>query len=141
MSTTPLPLLRILPYLGAIPFVLGLMLQLMGYDMLIYFLATQRVVLSYALAIVCFMAGAVWGQSVAGLPLKYPMLIASNVITLVAWAAYLYLTPRTMGLLYAALFAILYLIDTRFPLPPHYLKTRRNVTLIVCACLVAISFA
>lgn len=134
-------LLRILPYAGTLPFVLGTFAKMSGTLPMIYFMDTRRIVLSYGVLIISFMAGAQWGQYVAGLRGKVNLLIASNVIALVAWVGGLLLLPTHICYLLIVLFGLLYLIDCGVELPPGYLQTRRNVTAIVCASLLVLSFA
>ena len=134
-------LLNILPYLGTLPFVLGTFAKMSGSFPMIYFIDTRRIVLSYGVLIISFMAGVHWGQYLSGTRGKLNLLITSNVIALVAWISGLLLLPMHICYVLIVLFAILYFIDRGLQLEPAYLKTRRNVTLIVCACLLALSFA
>jgi Protein of unknown function (DUF3429) len=138
-------LLRTLPYAGALPFVLGAAAQFSStLPTLIYmvmFIDVQHLVLSYGLLIVSFMAGVHWGQSVSGVQSRFNLLVSSNAVALIAWVCYLTLPPFYVCLVFAALFALLYVIDTRLSLDPSYLQTRRNVTCIVGISLVAVAFS
>ncbi len=136
-----LPLLRVLPYAGTLPFVLGTIAKLTGTVPMIYFIDMRRLVLSYGVLIVSFIAGVHWGQYLSGTRGHVNLLIASNVITLVAWLGGLLLLPVQICYLLIGLFALLYVIDMGLGLSPSYLQTRRNVTLIVCTSLLALSFA
>jgi Protein of unknown function (DUF3429) len=134
-------LARILPYAGTLPFVLGTIAKLTNTLPMIYFIDMRRLVLSYGVLIVSFMAGVHWGQYLSGARGKVNLLIASNVATLVAWVAGLLLLPAHICYVLIVLFALLYAIDLGLSLAPAYLQTRRNVTLIVCLSLLALSFA
>ncbi len=134
-------LLNILPYLGTLPFVLGTFAKMSGTLPMIYFIDTRRIVLSYGVLIVSFMAGVHWGQYLSGTRGKLNLLITSNMIALVAWVGGLLMLPTHICYLLIVLFALLYVIDRGLEIPTAYLQTRRNVTLIVCACLLALSFA
>lgn len=138
-------LLRTLPYAGTLPFVLGAAAQFStSWPTIIYmviFIDVQHLVLSYGLLIVSFMAGVHWGQSVSGVQSRFNLLVSSNAVALIAWGCYLTLPPFYVCLVFAALFALLYVIDTQLSLDPSYLQTRRNVTLIVCISLLAVAFA
>lgn len=137
------PLLRILPYAGALPFVLGAAAKLSptlpNLIYLIMFMDVQHLVLSYALVIIAFMAGVQWGQYVAGTRPRLNLLLSSNAVALVAWGCYIRLPPDYLCFAFIGLFALVYFIDTQLELPPQYLQTRRNVTLIVCTCLALIA--
>jgi len=135
------PLLRILPYAGTLPFILGTFAKLTGELPMIYFMDMRRIVLSYGVLIVSFLAGVHWGQHLSGTRGKVNLLVASNVVALVAWFGSLLMLPNQICYLFMALFVALYMIDRGLDLDPQYLQTRRNVTLIVCASLLALSFA
>jgi Protein of unknown function (DUF3429) len=139
------PLLRILPYAGTLPFVVGALSNLSStLPTIIYltlFMDVQHLVLSYGLLIVSFLAGVQWGQYLSGLRPRINLLVSSNVVALVAWVAYIRLQPFYLCFVFAALFALLYAIDTQLNLALEYLRTRRNVTIIVCVSLLAVAFA
>jgi hypothetical protein len=134
-------LIRILPYAGTLPFLLGTAAALTKVFPEQYDIDMRHVVMSYGLAIISFMAGVHWGQHLSGVRGKMSLLITSNVITLAAWFASLWLSPRQNSYMLSALFVALYLIDKGLGLTPGYLQTRRNVTLIVCASLMVLSLA
>ena len=139
------PLLRTLPYAGTLPFVLGaaslFSTTLPTLIYMVMFIDVQHLVLSFGLLIVAFMAGVHWGQSVSGVQSRFNLLVSSNAVALIAWGCYLTLPPFYVCLVFAALFALLYVIDTQLSLDPSYLQTRRVVTIIVCSCLAYIAFA
>lgn len=133
------PLLRILPYAGTLPFVACALLLLFGVKELPGLGHTSAVALAYGLVIVSFMAGVHWGQFLSGLRPKLNLLVSSNAVALIAWGSDLMLAPVYECLVFVALFAFLYWIDTQLKLDPHYLQTRRYVTLIVCTSLLLIA--
>lgn len=136
-------LLRILPYAGALPFIMGAAANLSGtlpnLIYLIMFMDVKHLVLSYALLIVSFMAGVHWGQHLSGMQTRFNLLLSSNAVALVAWGCYIRLQPDPLCFVFIGLFAVLYFIDTQLELQPNYLQTRRNVTLIVCTSLALIA--
>ena len=103
--------------------------------------STQNAVLSYGLLIVSFMAGVHWGQYLSGLRAGVNLLVSSNIVALVAWFGFLLLPAFWFCLLLVLLFAVLYLIDMKLHCQSDYLKTRRNVTAIVCTSMLVIALA
>jgi hypothetical protein len=95
---------------------------------------------AYGVAIVSFMAGIHWGTflyQADSLPVN--LLLTSNAITVAVWLAFI-LTPVAVSIaVIAAAFVLLLAVDFRLAraglLTPDYLRTRRNVTLIVLAML------
>ena len=93
---------------------------------------------AYALAIICFLAGAWWG--IALLRSDFRPLLASNAIVVVAWAAYL-----ANAALFLPLAACLLYLEYRveqsyalFTLAPHYYRQLRlRLTAIACLSLLA----
>jgi Protein of unknown function (DUF3429) len=132
---SPSPLLRYLPYAGALPFIACAFALLAGIRDFAPFGHVTTIMLAYGLTIVCFMAGVHWGQYVAGVRPWVNLLITSNAIALIAWGSFLVLPLALAFWSFAGLFAALFFIDTQMDLDQSYLKTRRNVTLIVCSCL------
>jgi hypothetical protein len=134
------PLLRILPYAGALPFVGCAALQLIGIKEVPLLGDLKTVASSYGLTILSFMVGVHWGQYLEGRRASLNLLVASNVLTLAAWFGFLLLPPLAFAVLLVALFAAAYLIDSQLHLPSHYIATRRNVTAIVSASLLLGAF-
>jgi hypothetical protein len=132
---SPSFLLRSLPYLGALPFIGCAVLLLLGIKEVTLFGNTAAIMLAYGLTIVCFMAGVHWGQYLAGARPQVNLLITSNAAALMAWGSFLVLPLALAFWIFAGLFAALFFVDKQLDLDPSYLKTRRNVTLIVCSCL------
>jgi Protein of unknown function (DUF3429) len=141
MNSNNSSLLRLLPYAGALPFAGGALLVLMRVHSLPFIGSTQYAVLSYGLLIISFMAGVHWGQYLSGVRATVNLLVSSNVVALLAWFGFLLLPVFWFCLLLIFLFAVLYLIDMQLDSPPDYLKTRCNVTAIVCLSLLVTAFA
>lgn len=135
------PLLRILPYAGALPFVACALLLLFGVKEIKGPGHTIGVALAYSLVIVSFMAGVHWGQFLSGLRPGVNLLVSSNAVALIAWGSYLVLAPIYECLVFVALFAFLYWIDTQLELDALYMRTRRYVTLMVCTSLLLIALS
>jgi Protein of unknown function (DUF3429) len=137
-------LFRILPYAGTLPFIYGAASRfshsLSALVYLMFFIDAQHMVLSYGLLIISFMAGVHWGQYLSGLRPRINLLVSSNAVTLLAWFCYLELRPFELLLVFSGIFAAIYLIDLQLKLESSYVQTRRNVTAIVCSCLLLIAF-
>jgi Protein of unknown function (DUF3429) len=136
--------LRILPYAGTLPFIYGAAsrfsdsLSVPVY--LVFYLDVRHMVLSYGLLIISFMAGVHWGQYLSGLRPRLNLLLSSNALAVSAWFFYLKLQPFELLLVFAGIFAVIYIIDLQLKLDASYMETRRNVTAIVCGCLLVIAF-
>ena len=77
-----------LGFLGLFPFFAGLVLSAMQYD--IYGISGVTIFTTYSLAILCFLAGAVWGQilKVEASPTYQMNLIMTNVLVVIGWFAF-----------------------------------------------------
>jgi hypothetical protein len=128
-------LLRILPYVGALPFVGCAILLLFGVKDLPPLGDLNTVVATYGLTIVSFMAGVHWGQYLEGRRGDLNLLVASNAVTLAAWFGFLLLPPLAFSLVLVVLFGAVYVIDRQLHPQSDYLATRRNVTLLVSTSL------
>ena len=87
---------------------------------------------SYALAIVCFLVGIWWGLSLIR---RAPWaLLASNLIVLVAFFAFMALPKREFFLLCAALFPVIVLVERRGRLfraqPLYYAQLRLQLSAV-----------
>jgi Protein of unknown function (DUF3429) len=137
-------LLRLLPYAGTLPFIYGVASRfsdsLSALVYLVFFIDVRHMVLSYGLLIISFMAGVHWGQYLSGLRPRLNLLVSSNAVALLTWFCYLKLQPFELLLVFAGIFAVIYLIDLQMRLDGSYMQTRRNVTAIVCSCLLVIAF-
>lgn len=131
----PAKLIKSLTYLGATPFFLALCLQLTEQPFL--GIEGTQWFLTYALVILSFMAGTLWGQVVnASLKVKRIALI-TNVITLAAWFAFLLAEPAmaliVIGLGFAVLYWLEWVLMSHIQRPAYYLTLRFRVTALVLA--------
>lgn len=126
-------LIKLLTYFGALPFFIAVYLSwsqdtFLGVDGIQWFL-------TYALVILSFMAGTLWGQAVnESIQLK-SIALASNAVTLAAWFAFLLVGPTVVLIISALGFMILYvfeiLIMADIKRPDYYLALRLRVTTLV----------
>ncbi len=135
----------LLAYLGTLPFILSAALILFGIEELILLGDLVFVANSYALVIVVFMSGVHWGNYFSDKKSNIiNLLLTSNIITVIAWLAFL-LTPSPFVLIfYCVAFLFLLLIDIKLfshnIITKHYLITRYVVTSIVITSLLLIVF-
>jgi hypothetical protein len=128
---------RILTLAGALPFLIALLLVIFpqaGFDGV--YLAT-----SYAALIISFLCGTLWTQALkASDRALSPLLIKSNLVTLIAWAALLFLPNLGTLVLHGLCFLYLLFLDQslflRGYLPPWYYSLRRMVTVLVFTLIV-----
>ena len=75
--------------LGLIPFIAGLILSAGQNDIL--GISGEAIFITYSLAILCFLAGAVWGQvlKVQFSHAHQRILIITNILVVIGWAAFL----------------------------------------------------
>lgn len=139
-------LYRTLTYAGTLPFIACALMSLAGLSLVPGLGSPMDVAAAYGLAIVSFMAGTHWGMVLVGAH-KAPinLFIASNVVTVTAWLAFL-VAPMalTLATLIGA-FAFLLFIDYRLKekqiLTALYLRTRLHATIIAIVSLAATLFA
>jgi hypothetical protein len=134
-------LLRALPYAGALPFIACVLLPVLGITDVPLLGNTKTIALTYGLTIVSFMAGVHWGQVLSGVKSNINLLVSSNAVVLAAWFGFLLLPPHYYSALLIVLFVALYGIDRQLHPKSDYLKTRRNVTALVCFSLLIAAFA
>ena len=75
--------------LGLLPFIAGLVLSARQHD--IIGISGEAIFFTYSMAILCFLAGAVWGQ-VSKVPFSHAhqrILIISNILVVIGWTAFL----------------------------------------------------
>lgn len=133
-------LLKILPFLGALPFVFGAGWVWYPWHMP-FGLQPVAFLSGYGLVILGFMAGVHWGQHLSGARSALSLPLASNAFALAAWFGWLLLAPRWYFLLLAALFALLLTVDSSLrnsgAISAAYWRTRVQVTIIVALALIA----
>lgn len=130
----------LLAYAGALPFIGGAILVVAGVQSFGP-LPPAAITAAWALTIASFMAGVHWGQYLAnGERIGINLFLASNVIAIAGWVAFLTLPVRGSLVAFAALFAALLLIDARLhkdrQIEPDYWALRYRVSLIVIASLI-----
>ncbi len=96
-------------------------------------------VATYALAILCFLAGAWWG--IALLRRRWEVLLVSNAVVIAGWAGYLLLPSRWVLCLLALLLAVTVLFERTHPMfapqPAYYAALRLRLSAIAALSLVA----
>ena len=127
---------------GALPFLLALLVMIFpqnGID-------GAYIATSYATLIISFLSGTLWMQALkASDTTLSPLLIKSNLVTLLAWAAFLFLPNIGTLSLHALCFLYLFFLDhnlfKRGYVPQWYYTLRRSITLIVVSLLMLLSGA
>jgi hypothetical protein len=130
----------VLAYAGTLPFIACAILPWIGMPVVAGIGSCAYIAAAYGVAIVSFMAGIHWGTflyQADSLPVN--LLLTSNAITVAVWLAFI-LTPVAVSIaVIAAAFVLLLAVDFRLAraglLTADYLRTRRNVTLIVLTML------
>lgn len=135
-----------LAYLGALPFIFSAVLLSAHVQHLFILGDVLDIANAYALVIVVFMSGIHWGTYLCDeRSNSLNLLIASNVITVFSWLAFLVLSPLFVFTFYALAFIILLFIDFKLfsldVITKHYLFTRCVVTSIVVASLITIALS
>jgi hypothetical protein len=126
-------LIKLLTYLGALPFLLAIFLSLFDHT----FLGVKGTqwFLTYGLVILSFMAGTLWGQMVNESANTKRIALFSNAITLSAWFALLLASPTIVLTIMALGFVTLYMLEalvmTHIKRPDYYLGLRLRVTALV----------
>ena len=129
-------LIKSLTYLGATPFFIALWFS--WADQPFLGVMGAHWFISYALIILSFMAGTLWGQMVTASRHIKAIALATNCIVFAAWFAYLLAAVAVVLLILALGFIGLYLLEARvlkrLDRPAYYLDLRLKVTaLVVCA--------
>ena len=128
---------HLLAWLGVIPFTIALIATIIGRPL--FDLSGIQAFAQYSLVILCFMAGTLWGQVISK-PDGHqatPVLIASNILTLLAFFTYIIFPITTF--LYSAFVIFLallmieaYLGKNRSMVIGCYCSLRVQVTSVVC---------
>ncbi len=140
MTLTKLPLNRLLPFAGAIPFVFGAILLVLGIDRLWLIGETTIWLGAYGAVIASFMAGVHWGQhlSLSG-RFKQLLPLSSNAAALLTWFSWVWLSFTAFLVILALVFALLALIDVALKregvITAEYLETRLIVSMLVIISL------
>lgn len=131
---------EVLAYAGALPFIACAVLPWIGMPDVAGIGNYADIAAIYGVAIASFMAGVHWGTflyQAGSVPVN--LLLTSNAITVAVWLSFV-LAPAAVSLaVIAAAFLLLLAVDFRLAraglLTTDYLRTRRNVTLIVLGAL------
>ncbi|MGR6870753.1 DUF3429 domain-containing protein [Pseudomonas sp. HK3] len=125
--------MKLLTYLGAVPFFLAIGLDLFNYP----FLGVDGTqwFITYSLVILSFMGGTLWGQVVNQSIDVKRVALASNTVTLTAWFAFLLASTQaaliTFALGFIALYVLEMLVMRHVSRPHYYLGLRLRVTAFV----------
>jgi len=128
---------------GTIPFVAGALLPLLGHEALPYLGPLDKLVASYGLAIVCFLAGTHWGTYLSGRSAdSLNLFVISNVVFLAVWFAYLGAGIKSAIGIQIFAFLTLLFIDMRLRsndvISTTYLRVRTVATLIAIVSLLVV---
>lgn len=139
MQPAHIKLANTLTYLGALPFLAGVLGLLMGVD------ATHLhyLVLTYAAVIIAFLSGMHWGFVITQTkPIRFPLLLSSNLFALLAWGSLLILNLRWQYTLQITCFVMLFLIDRKLMqqavIPAWFYALRQRITCVVILSLFAL---
>jgi hypothetical protein len=126
--------------LGALPFVFGCLLLVLGVDRLPIVGSTVELLRSYTLAIVVFMCGIHWGQYVQDTRARdLNLLLLSNALTVICWLTFLVASFLIYLVIGIAIFLILLWVDYRLHkagrIADAYFRMRLIVTVVVCLSL------
>ena len=121
-------------YMGAVPFVIGSILLVLGFEEILYL---GR---SYGLVICSFIAGVHWGQFIQGVDLvKINLPLTSNSIVFLSWFLFLILNSVYFFYILILLFFVLLAIDYQLfkldRISLNYIKCRAIVTTAVNTAL------
>lgn len=128
---------------GTLPFVACAVLLLSGIDWMPQIGRLDSVASSYGLAIVCFMAGTLWGSYLSG---RYRgslnLFIVSNIIFLTVWFAFVGASLALAIGIQVIAFLVLLIVDYRLResgvISAHYFRIRCIATVITVVALVTI---
>jgi hypothetical protein len=128
---------------GTTPFIACALLPLLGYDSIRYLGSLDKVVASYGLAIVCFLAGAHWGTYLSGRSAdSLNLFITSNVIFLAVWFSYVGADTKWAIGTQVLAFVTLLFIDLRLKrsdvISDAYFRVRSVATLIATISLLIV---
>lgn len=141
-ATLP-PIVRILMFTGALPFVGSAIASMSNASIALLGLPPNQLALSYGLVILSFMAGALWGYQLSQPPAVTRELLKTNLVTVLAWLGSLYLNTQLALFLLAAGFIYLLWMDScarRISrISTAYLRLRTLITGVVVISLVTVA--
>ena len=135
-------LTSILPYAGAIPFILAALCMYWDFERLPFIGDVQKIIDLYGLIIVVFIAGSHWGLSINLLDTQRIFLLSiSNFLTLAIFTSYIWLNSIPFQLSLIAILLLLLVIDYWLFLKKinslNYVLMRLIVSIIV---IISLSF-
>lgn len=136
-------LYSILTLTGATPFVLAAVAPYLGITSVGPLGPPVGIALSYALAIICFLAGAQWATYLyRGREVPMNLFLWSNAVVLACWFAFLSRSVVASVMVSIAAFLVLLVIDRRLLalsiIDSHYFRMRLTATVIACLSLAAL---
>lgn len=136
-------LYSILTLTGAAPFVLAAVAPYLGITSVGPLGSPTGIALSYALAIICFLAGAQWATYLYhGREVQMNLFLLSNAVVLACWFAFLSRNVAASIVVSIAAFIVLLVIDRRLLaqsiIDRHYFRMRLTATVIACLSLAAL---
>ncbi len=128
---------------GTLPFVACALLPLAGVVSVPYLGALDRVVAAYGLAIVCFLAGALWGSCLNQRSVASPAIfIGSNAIFLAVWFTYLGASVDVAILTQLVALLVLLLVDHELRkkdvISHAYFRLRAKATIVAVVSLLLV---
>lgn len=126
-------LFTMLAFAGAMPFVASALLSVFGVAAIPALGDVNSIISSYALAIICFLAGTHWAfQLLRAADSPFDLFVSSNVAVVLVWFAYLTLTIEWLLVVQAIVFASLLVVDFRLRgiglLSDRYFRARTIAT-------------
>lgn len=125
----------VLPLLGLLPFIGALMAEL--FSIKVFATDMKTVFFYYSIVIVCFLSGALWGQTTVAKSAKQGVLVLvfSNVIAVMAWLVLLVFGGIFALVLLAIAYIVIYMVETIYlsdvVLPERYRFMRLCLTVLV----------
>lgn len=128
---------------GASPFVAAALLSALGVAVIPVLGDVTSIISSYALAIICFLAGTQWAfQLLRAADTPFDLFISSNVAVVLVWFAYLILSDEWLMVVQAIAFAALLVVDYRLRgtglLSNRYIRARIVATTTAVLSLVIV---
>lgn len=134
-------LANILTFSGAVPFIVCALLTITSIDLPYIDVTVSDVMIGYGAVIASFIAGIHWGLYLfKSSPIN--LFVASNVITLIAWAS-LYFSAMLSALILVGCFVLLLLIDKQLVkhqiIEDWFYSLRLRISAIVISALLVFS--
>ena len=135
---------RLLAFAGLIPFVAATALLLCGVQSLPLLGPVDRLLSSYTLLIVSFMAGTHWGMAIARAKAAHiPLYLPSNLVALTAWFTYLLAPLAAQLVIDAGALLVLLVIEHRIAaavaMDDDYVHLRTQVSTVAVAAVLTAS--